>query len=223
MCASVSMCSIVLLIKSRHSHVRGLRHKWQTHKRENTRHENKAILWETRELAKEITYIEHKNIHDREYSWTYLQIEIIEMIKKEKILGISAENTIYFEYFQSNLIKHQQTVGPTPWKNQISWNLSLCCEIGVACYHVEKKGVVRWDLGPISSGYLAHCSHPFFMSIYVEFSGSYSMLSQSLVTPTSLARLFINPEFCQCPLRCWCQLQLFWYLQQTACICYFSL
>ncbi len=74
----------------------------------------------------------------------------------------------------------------------------------------KKKGVVRWDLeGPISSGYLAHCSHPFFTSIRIEFSASYSMLSQSLVTPTSLDRLFINPEFCQCPLRRSCQLQLF--------------
>ncbi len=59
----------------------------------------------------------------------------------------------------------------------------------------KKKGVVRWDFeGPISSGYLAHCSHPFFMSIRIGFSASYSMLSRSFVTPTSLARLFINPE-----------------------------
>ncbi len=36
------------------------------------------------------------------------------------------------------------------------------------------------------------------------------MLSQSLGTPTLLARLFINPEFCQCPLRRSCQFQLFW-------------
>ncbi len=37
-----------------------------------------------------------------------------------------------------------------------------------------KNGVVRWDLeGPISSGYLAHCSHPFFMSNSIEFSASY--------------------------------------------------
>ncbi len=61
----------------------------------------------------------------------------------------------------------------------------------------KKKGVVRWDLeSPIGSWSF-------------RFSASYSMLSQSLVTPTSLARLFINPEFCQCPLRCSCQLQLF--------------
>ncbi len=46
-----------------------------------------------------------------------------------------------------------------------------------------KKGVVRWDLeGPISSGYLAHCSHTFFMSIRIDFSASYSMLSQSCDT-----------------------------------------
>ncbi len=83
-----------------------------------------------------------------------------------------------------------------------------------------KKSVVRGDFeGPISSGYLAHCSHPFSMSIRIEFLASYSMLSRSLVTLTSLARLFINPEFCQCPQRRLCQLQLFWYLQQIACFC----
>ncbi len=74
----------------------------------------------------------------------------------------------------------------------------------------KKKSVVRWDLeGPITSGYLAHCSHLFFMSIHIEFSASYSMLSQGLVMPTSLARLFINPELCQCPLRRSCQLSYF--------------
>ncbi len=36
-----------------------------------------------------------------------------------------------------------------------------------------------------------------------------SMLSQSLVIPTSLARLFINPEFCQCPLMRLCQFSYF--------------
>ncbi len=47
----------------------------------------------------------------------------------------------------------------------------------------KKKGVVKWDLeGPISSGYLAHCSHPSFMNVHIEFSASYSMLSQNLVT-----------------------------------------
>ncbi len=60
---------------------------------------------------------------------------------------------------------------------------------------------MRWDFeGSISSSYLALCSQPFFMSIRIEFLASYSMLSQSPVTLTSLARLFINPEFCQCPL-----------------------
>ncbi len=74
----------------------------------------------------------------------------------------------------------------------------------------KKNRVVRWDLEePISSGYLAHCSHPFFISIRIEFSASYCMLSQRLVTSTLLAKLFINPEFCQCPLRRSCQLQLF--------------
>ncbi len=42
----------------------------------------------------------------------------------------------------------------------------------------KKKGVVRWDLeGPISSGYLAHCPHPFSISIPIEFSASYSMIT----------------------------------------------
>ncbi len=40
-----------------------------------------------------------------------------------------------------------------------------------------------WDLeGSISSGYLADCSHLFFTSIPIEFSASYSMLSQSCDT-----------------------------------------
>ncbi len=53
-----------------------------------------------------------------------------------------------------------------------------------------------WDhQGPISTGYLAHYLHTFFMSIHIEFSASYSMLSQSLVTLTFLTRLFINSEF----------------------------
>ncbi len=74
----------------------------------------------------------------------------------------------------------------------------------------KKKSVVRWDLeGPLSSGYLDHCSHPFFKSIRIEFLASYSTLSQSLLTPTSLTRLFINPEFCQCPLKRSYRLQLF--------------
>ncbi len=86
------------------------------------------------------------------------------------------------------------------------------------------KGTVRWNLGgSISSGYLIYCPLPFFMSIRIEFSASYSILSQSLVTPTLLVWLFINPEFSRCPLRRSCQLQLFWYLPQTACFCYISL
>ncbi len=69
---------------------------------------------------------------------------------------------------------------------------------------------MRWDLeGPISWGYLAHCSHLFFMSIRIEFLASYSMLFQSVVTQTSLDRLYKNTEFCQCLLRRSCQLQLF--------------
>ncbi len=69
------------------------------------------------------------------------------------------------------------------------------CEMPPQTIKKKKKGV-RWDLESlISSGYLAHCSHLFFMRIRIEFSVSYSTLSQSLVTPTSLARLFINPEF----------------------------
>ncbi len=59
---------------------------------------------------------------------------------------------------------------------------------------LSKEGTVLCDgpSGPISSDYLAYCSHPVFMSIRKEFSASYSMLSQSLVTPNSLARFFIN-------------------------------
>ncbi len=63
--------------------------------------------------------------------------------------------------------------------------------------------------GPISSSYLARCSHPFFMSIHIDLLASYSMRSQNFVTPTSLARLFINPEFCQCPLRRSCHYSYF--------------
>ncbi len=38
----------------------------------------------------------------------------------------------------------------------------------------KKKDALKWDLrGPISSGYLAHCSHPFFTSICIMFSMSY--------------------------------------------------
>ncbi len=47
---------------------------------------------------------------------------------------------------------------------------------------VLKKDFVRCNLeGPISSSYLAHCPHPFFMSIHIEFLVSYSMLPQSCV------------------------------------------
>ncbi len=43
----------------------------------------------------------------------------------------------------------------------------------------KKVSVVRWDLeSHISSDYLAHCSHPFFMSIRIELSASYSLLSK---------------------------------------------
>ncbi len=49
------------------------------------------------------------------------------------------------------------------------------------------------------------------------------MLSQSFLTSTSLAKLSINPEFCQPPVSCSCQVQIFWYLQQTACLYYISL
>ncbi len=59
---------------------------------------------------------------------------------------------------------------------------------------------VRWDLeGPINPGYLAHCSYQFFISIRIEFLVRPTLCYLSLVTPTLLARLFINPEFCQCP------------------------
>ncbi len=93
-----------------------------------------------------------------------------------------------------------------------SWTIfkKRCCEVGPWRPHKLRA-------------FLVHCSYIFFMSIRREFSASYSFLSRSLVTPTSLARLFINSEFCQCPFRCSCQLQLFWYLQQTVCFCCISL
>ncbi len=41
-------------------------------------------------------------------------------------------------------------------------------------YHKKKTGGVRWDLrGPISSAYLAHCSHLFFTSIRIVLLASY--------------------------------------------------
>ncbi len=46
-----------------------------------------------------------------------------------------------------------------------------------------KTDVLRWDLeDPISSGYVTHCSRPFFMSIRIKFFASYTWLSQTLVT-----------------------------------------
>ncbi len=74
---------------------------------------------------------------------------------------------------------------------------------------IVKKGVVSWDLeGLMSSLFSSLLTHLFHEHLH-RVSASYSMLSQSLVTLTSQARLFINPEFCQCPLRLSCQLQLF--------------
>ncbi len=94
-----------------------------------------------------------------------------------------------------------------------SWKYSCRLFSLLRSYLTEKqikKRVVRWDLkGLIHSGYVAHCSRPFFKSIRIEFLAFYSMLSQSLVTLTSLEKLFINLEFCQCPLRRSCQLLLF--------------
>ncbi len=95
---------------------------------------------------------------------------------------------------------------PNPFSNMLTNNFLLAFNINP----LFKKKSVTWDLeGPISSGYLAQCSRPFFLSIRIEFSAFYSMLSQSRATPTSLAGLFINPEVCQCPLRRSRQLQLF--------------
>ncbi len=64
-----------------------------------------------------------------------------------------------------------------------------------------------------------HFSHAFTQC----FWHSISMLSQSLMTSTFLESLFINFKFGQCPRRGSCQLQLFWYLQQTMCFCCISL
>ncbi len=131
-------------------------------------------------------------------------------------------NCLTWKYSASNLwqksyINFWCTMAPSPKKmlmfpqivlNQYVITFGPPCILlsnGRLMMHV-KKSAMKWDLrGTISSGYFAHCSHPFFMSICVEFSASYSMLSSGLVTPTSLARLFINPEFCQCPLRRICQ------------------
>ncbi len=77
-----------------------------------------------------------------------------------------------------------------------------------------KRRAVWRDLGgPISSGNLAHWSCFFFTSICIVFSVSYIYAILD-VTLTSLARLFINPEFRQCPLRRLCKLQLFWFLKR---------
>ncbi len=47
----------------------------------------------------------------------------------------------------------------------------------------KKKGVTKWNLeGPVNSGYLAHCSHPFFMSIYIEFSAPGVLLYAKVIT-----------------------------------------
>ncbi len=46
-----------------------------------------------------------------------------------------------------------------------------------------KKSVLRWNLeGPISSDYLPHCSHPFFMSIRRVFGVLLFAMSQSCDT-----------------------------------------
>ncbi len=84
-------------------------------------------------------------------------------------------------------------------------NFHLCPsqhrDLGVKVAALKK---VLWggNLGcPMSSDYLTHCSRLFFTSICIMFSASYSLLSQGLMTPTSLARSFIDPKFCRCPFE----------------------
>ncbi len=102
-----------------------------------------------------------------------------------------------------------------PWRPH---KLRLFSPLLTPLFHEHSRRVFRVLLYAISES----CDTDFAGQIVYKPRPSYSMLSQSLVTQTSLARLFINPEFCQCPLRRSCQLQLFWYLQQTACFCCIS-
>ncbi len=60
------------------------------------------------------------------------------------------------------------------------------------------------QVGAVSVGPIWHAC----IAICPAEHRSYCILSQNLVTPTSLTRLIINAEFCQCPLRRLCQLQL---------------
>ncbi len=95
---------------------------------------------------------------------------------------------------------------------------------------------MKWELGsPICSDYLSHCSHLFFhehshgVSAFSHmlrlsfplltplFSRAFTwcfrhftfMLSQNLITQTSLVVLFTNLAFCQSPLRRSCQYSYF--------------
>ncbi len=62
---------------------------------------------------------------------------------------------------------------------------------------VVPRIAVGWDLGgPISSGYFSPLLTPLFHKHCVVFLMSY-IYTISDVTRTFLARLFINPEFCQ--------------------------
>ncbi len=60
---------------------------------------------------------------------------------------------------------------------------------------------------------------PLFTSLFHEHSHRvFSVLLYAILGSCDnnfAGRLFINPEFCQCPLRRSYQLHLFWYLQQT--------
>ncbi len=69
------------------------------------------------------------------------------------------------------------------WSIHAQFNCAVCLNTKLS----KDKGVLRWDHeGTISSDYLAQCPRLVFMSIRIEFSASYTMLSQGFVIPTSL-------------------------------------
>ncbi len=116
---------------------------------------------------------------------------------------------LWFKFYRVTNFQSTSPAAPKLLKNISKKKKKKCCEVGPWRPHKLRL------FSPL-------LTHSFFMSIRIEFSASYYVLSRSIVTPTSLARLFMNPEFCQCALRRSCQLQLFSYLQQTACFCCIS-
>ncbi len=83
-----------------------------------------------------------------------------------------------------------------------------CCEVGPCRPHNLR----------LFSPLLTPLFHEYAHGVFGEL-----LYAISEFRDTDLARLFIKPEFCQCPLRRSCQLQLFWYQQQTVCFCCISL